>query len=96
MTTQTLTAVDTELREGFYVTVWNGRDRRGWLLGPYSTHDEALANVDIGRREARAVNDRAHWYFYGTAKVTAKQLPIGSLNTRIGLYPDLATMKEPA
>jgi hypothetical protein len=80
-------------REGFYVTVFNGR-QRGWLLGPYPTHGEALANIDRGAREAPEVDPRAAFYFYGTARVVADILPVGRLNARIGLYPD--TVKEPA
>lgn len=81
METQTTQAV------GFYVTVRNG-GRSGALLGPYGTHDEALANVDRAREYAEQVNDRAIWYAYGTAKVTmepGKELRPGIFNDRIGL-----------
>lgn len=72
---------------GFYVTVRHGA-RSGALLGPYGSHDEALANVDRAREYAEQVNDRAVWYAYGTAKVTAKPgrtLPVGTFNDTIGL-----------
>jgi hypothetical protein len=52
----------------FYVTVVDG-SRTGWLLGPYATHGEALKKVELGRKLAEKVNDRAIWYAYGTASV---------------------------
>jgi hypothetical protein len=50
----------------FYVSVKDGQ-RSGFLLGPYDTHDEALANVDRGRKLAYDADTRAPWYAYGTA-----------------------------
>jgi uncharacterized protein YegJ (DUF2314 family) len=64
---------------GFYVSV-RDNGRSGFLLGPYATHEEALANVQLGQRLAEQVNDNAHWYAYGTAKVTAETLKEGLLN----------------
>jgi len=59
----------------FYVTVKDG-PRTGWLLGPYGTHDEALANVERGKELAEEHDRWAHFYFYGTTlvrgSVTAK------------------------
>lgn len=81
MTTQ-LTEVETTV--GFYVSVVDG-GRHGYLLGPYDTHEAALANVDRGKAGAHEVDDRAHWYGYGTCKVTAPTLPTGRLNDRLGL-----------
>jgi hypothetical protein len=54
----------------FFVTVRSGA-RTGFLLGPYGTHAEALANVDRGRDFACAVDAWAHFYSYGTASVPA-------------------------
>jgi hypothetical protein len=68
---------------GFYVTVKDGR-RTGWLLGPYATHGEALAHVDDGRRLARAVDDRAAWYAFGTSRICDGHRPPGVLNKMLG------------
>lgn len=70
---------------GFYVTV---RDygRSGKLLGPYGTHTEALAMVETGRALAKEADSDAHWYSYGTAKVTAPTLAPGILNEKV-TYP---------
>jgi hypothetical protein len=45
-----------ETRE-FFVTVVDG-PRYGFLLGPYATHEEALGQVDRGRKLANDSNDR--------------------------------------
>jgi hypothetical protein len=50
----------------YFVTVRDG-NRSGFLLGPYTTHQEALDLVDRGRDLACAANDRAWFYSYGTA-----------------------------
>ena len=68
--------------EGFYVTVKDG-PRTGILLGPYGSKSEAEGNVDLGRKLARQVNDRAIWYAYGVTRVVmlpGAALPIGKLN----------------
>lgn len=72
------------MAEGFYVTVRERPDggRHGFLLGPYGDHDAALAKVDLGRSLAVAADPRAHFYAYGTAKVTADALPAAR-------FPDL-------
>jgi hypothetical protein len=49
----------------FYVTVLDAK-RRGFLLGPYDTHQEARAHVGRGRDLACASNLQAHFYGYGT------------------------------
>lgn len=83
------TPVDTRT-EGFYVTVRGGA-RSGFLLGPYATHAEAESNVGRARRYAGQVDDRAHWYAFGTARATAKPgqaLKPGKFNDCIGLTAD--------
>lgn len=52
----------------FYVTVIHG-ERSGFLLGPYLTHAEALAQVFRGKKLAEQHNTRALFndYAYGTA-----------------------------
>jgi hypothetical protein len=54
----------------YYVTVRNG-DRTGWLLGPYRTHREALANVERGDELACEADRWAWFYAYGTASLPA-------------------------
>ena len=58
-------------REAFYVTVKDG-PKTGFLLGPYETHEEALANVDRGREAAFESDNkgRSWFYAYGTSKIT--------------------------
>ena len=58
------------------------RDSRRYalLLGPFATHHEALARVELGRRLAHEVDSRSHFYFFGTAKVTGSDLRPGVLN----------------
>ena len=68
--------------EGFYVTVKDGA-RTGVLLGPYGSRSDAEAHVDLGRRLAGQVNDRAVWYAYGVTRVVMRpgaELPVGKLN----------------
>ena len=55
-------------RARFYVSVVDGT-RYGLLLGPYSDHAGALANVQRGKHLAEAANDRAFWYAYGTCSL---------------------------
>ncbi|MGY5634217.1 hypothetical protein ACW7N6_38400 [Streptomyces sp. UC1A3] len=73
--------------EGFYVTVRDGA-KVGFLLGPYATHDEALANVDRAREEVmRRDPFGCSFWGFGTAKATAKpgrELKPGKLNDAIG------------
>jgi hypothetical protein len=74
--------------EGFYVTV-RDRAKAGFLLGPYATHDEALANVGRARDEVMSRDPfGASFWGFGTAKATAKpgrELKPGKLNDVIGL-----------
>ena len=54
----------------FYVSVRDG-ERVGFLLGPYSTHAEAVENVKRGRKLACEADGRAHWYGFGTCSLAA-------------------------
>jgi hypothetical protein len=66
---------------GFYVSVRDG-SRSGLLYGPCDTHDEALGKVDEVQAAAALIDPDAHWYAFGTAKVTAtpgRALPAGRL-----------------
>lgn len=61
---------------GYYVTVKDG-PRTGFLLGPYDTHAEALAQVERGEKLAMQTDNatRTWFYAYGTTRVTAEKLP---------------------
>lgn len=59
----------------YYVTVRDG-SRTGWLLGPYETHAEALANVQRGNDLANRADPRAHWYAFGTARIRDAATPL--------------------
>ena len=77
---------------GFYVSIKDPDrpHRYGLLLGPFDTHDEALANVALGRELAHEANPReAAWAAFGTCKVTGKVLEPGRLN-------ELAAKREEA
>ena len=51
----------------FYVSVIDREGgRRGILLGPYDTHQEAVDNVRRGRGLACDADQRGVWYAYGT------------------------------
>ncbi len=58
--------LDTRTDRDFYVTVING-DRKGFLLGPFDTHQESLDNVELGRKLANKADAFAHFYAFGTA-----------------------------
>lgn len=73
-------------RVGFYVSVIDGT-RKGLLLGPYDTHEAALANVDRAKAEAEAVDPFAHFYAFGTSRLAGNHLPAGRLNDRLHLHP---------
>jgi hypothetical protein len=87
--------VDQSTDRDYYVTVADmpSNDgtvaKHGFLLGPYATHVEALAQVERGRQLALAANDRAWWYAYGTAS-----LPRGTA-VRV-VFPVVTGAEEPA
>jgi hypothetical protein len=68
---------------GFYVSVINGK-RRALLLGPYPSHDAALADVDLGRKLAERVDPMAGFFAFGTARVENPTLPVGKLESLRG------------
>jgi hypothetical protein len=55
----------------YYVTVRDA-GRTGWLLGPYKTHKQALAQVDRGHDLACEADRWACFYAYGTASLPAE------------------------
>lgn len=65
----------------FFVS--NIRNGKGWrpILGPYKTHDEALANVDRGRKLTEEADPQAFWDSFGTCKKDAGSGVVGSLGT---------------
>lgn len=75
------------MTEAFYVTV--RRDSRtGFLLGPYVTHDEALANVARANAAACEIDPFCGFDDFGTARVVVREgrtPPSGVLNDHIGL-----------
>jgi hypothetical protein len=50
----------------YYVTAQNGV-RTAFLLGPFPSHAEALAEVERGKELAMSVDPFAWFYAYGTA-----------------------------
>ena len=70
-----------EDRTGFYVTVTDARSgARCWARTP--PRRTLRRTCRLGKRLAKAVNDRAIWYAYGVTKVTMKpgqDLPAGKL-----------------
>jgi hypothetical protein len=50
----------------YYVTVTSD-NRKGFLLGPYNTHQAALNNVERGKELAFEHDGFADFYAYGTA-----------------------------
>lgn len=50
----------------YYVTVTSD-NQKGFLLGPYNTHQAALNNVERGKELAYNNDNFAHFYAYGTA-----------------------------
>lgn len=53
----------------WYASVCDG-SRRGLVLGPYSSYEEAKANVGRANRLASNVDPKAPWYAYGVASST--------------------------
>jgi hypothetical protein len=55
----------------FFVTCWDAETgRKAKLAGPFATHDDALAAVEPARKSACDKYPAAHWFYFGTAKVT--------------------------
>lgn len=48
----------------------SGERRNALLLGPYDTHEDALANVDRGRKLAGDADPKAYWYSFGTCSIS--------------------------
>lgn len=59
----------------FYVTVVDGR-RVGFLLGPYTTHQQAIDNVARGRDLANDADPRAAFYAFGTSSLKRERTTV--------------------
>jgi hypothetical protein len=70
----------------YYVSVIDG-SRTGLLLGPFRTHQLALNKVEQVRQHAVLLDPKAHFYGFGTCKVTQDPttLRAGLLNKDFGL-----------
>ncbi len=72
----------------YYVSVKRDDGRYALLLGPLTTHAEALEKVRAVREKACEVDPRGVWYAYGTARLPDDDsVPIraGKLNKEFGL-----------
>jgi hypothetical protein len=65
----------------YFVTVRDA-GRTGFLLGPYSTHEEAINNVQRGKKAALDANSQAWFYAYGTASLSREV--VGKVKTVFG------------
>lgn len=67
-------------RKGFYVSAIDGK-RRALMLGPFASHEAALARVDACRRKADELDGRAWFWAWGACRLTTeKSLPNGNMN----------------
>ena len=57
---------------GFYVTIIRNT-QIGYLLGPYKTHEEAIGNVERGRKLATDADCWADFDSFGTASMPTKE-----------------------
>ena len=62
------------MTEHYYVTIRRG-ERYGYLKGPYTTHEEALAEVKDGKARAEKQDAFACFDAFGTAKYTGDNPP---------------------
>lgn len=71
----------------YYVTML--RDKRyAFLLGPFATHDEALALVNTAQAEAHKVDPWSDFDAFGTGSLSGLiGYPTGRLNERLGVSP---------
>ena len=60
------------MTERFYVSAVEGH-KVSYLLGPYDTRREAVANVERGRKLAVEADQWAEFYAFGTCR-TAQQI----------------------
>lgn len=70
------------LLSGYYVTMIDG-PKTALLLGPFDFHFEALEMVEPARKAAIEINGFYHFCAFGTAKLTARDLPDGKFNSKL-------------
>ena len=58
----------------YYVSAIDG-PKSYLMAGPYTTHDEALADVDLVQMFCESVDDRSIWMAWGTCCVTTEKSP---------------------
>lgn len=68
--------------KGYFVSMINGK-RTALLVGPYATHQEALAMVDKAKEKAIQLNLWCVFYTFGTCKIESDSLPTGKLNEQL-------------
>ena len=72
----------------YYVSVWENPGPVLPVVGPFLTHQEALAWVDPAREEVLThwnPEGRAHWYAYGTVALPYGSSVVGKLNAALAL-----------
>lgn len=63
----------------YFVTMQRG-SRTAWLVGPFKTHTEALANVERARVEAQRIDPWTDFDAFGTASLPINSGRAGALN----------------
>jgi len=69
--------------KGYYVTMQRqvlGGVKTAWLLGPFPTHELALAQVDVAATKAEQIDPWMAFDARGTTALTTDKLPPGKLN----------------
>jgi hypothetical protein len=69
----------------FYVSVIDG-PKYNILLGPFTTHPQALVMVDSVRRLAGKLDPKSHFYAFGTVGIEVGSSGPGLLNDQ---FPEL-------
>ena len=80
-------------QKGYYGSILNrSRTRHGYLVGPFRTHEMALAMVDAAKREMDKANpSEAAFSAFGSLVLTTDSvllMPTGVLNERLGVTLD--------
>lgn len=69
-----------DLRGGFFVSAIRGENSYALLLGPYDSHSEALERVPAATSYVTERVPDAHWWSFGTCRVSADTTRKGALN----------------
>lgn len=67
----------------YYVSAVDGK-RSAYISGPYATHPEALAQVDVARRIASKHDPRSHFAAFGTMRCKPETTAPGVLQRVLG------------